>query len=104
MFMRPTQYAPQFTYNPGLGEEVTAPVSWLDKLTSTVQQLAPTVAQYKLTKLNYDRVKAGLPPLDTSAVAPTVRVQAEVDPQIKRALFIGGGILAGAAVLAALRK
>lgn len=103
MFMRPTQYAPQFTRNPGLGEEAAAPASWFDKLMTAAPQIATSAAQYKLIAENVKRAKKGLPPIDSASVAPTVKVQAQLDPEIRRALFIGGGILAAAAVVAALK-
>lgn len=150
MFMRPTQFSPQFTYNEQLGafhkmtrgqarnefdawlrrrfplvsdaargfgpgalqgmgaEGAPAPAAsttpgWLQNILNVAPQIVSTAAQYKIIRMNVQRAEKGLPPIDTAVAAPTVRVQAEVDPGIKKALFIGGGIIAAAAVVAALR-
>lgn len=105
MHMRPTAFAPQFTYNPSLGEDAPAKEpSLFDKLLTAVPQIATSAAQYKLIQENVKRAKKGLPPLDSASVAPTVRVQAEVDPAIKKAAFIGGGILLAIAAYAVINR
>lgn len=79
---------------------IAAP-SWMDSVTSFAKQIAPIYSQVALLREQSKRRAAGLPPLDPSQIAPTLRVQAGVDPGVmnmgKIALYGGLGI--GAALL-----
>lgn len=103
MFMRPTQYAPQFTYNRGLGDitpaTTTAPPAttdapWYKKLLDAAPQIAAARTQLKLVQA---QIKAQERGLDPSASA--LRVQTGVDPETRKLLVVGG---VGAAALAAM--
>lgn len=92
----------------GLGEgEVLATdnQSWWEKIIGGIQQLAPTYAQFQLSKdlysLNMQRVRQGLPPVDASAISPQVRVG--LTPET-RFMVIGLGAVALIAVLALARR
>lgn len=90
----------------GLGEiPVADNQSWWDKFISGVQTLAPTYAQFQLSKdlysLNMQRAKQGLPPVDASAISPQVRVG--LTPET-RFMVIGMGAVALIAVLALARR
>lgn len=74
---------------------------WYETALDIAQQAIPTYIQYQaqrdIMKMQLDRARQGLPPLDTSQIAPTVRVQAEVPGVtnwIMPVALIGGGILA----------
>lgn len=79
---------------------IVAP-SWMENITSFAKQIAPIYSQVALLREQSKRRAAGLPPLDPSQIAPTLRVQAGVDPGVmnmgKIALYGGLGI--GAALL-----
>lgn len=91
----------------GLGETAVTVdnQSWWDKLIAGIQQLAPTYAQYQLSKdlydLNMQRAKQGLPPVDASAVSPQMNVG--LSPET-RLLVLGMGGVALIAVLALARR
>lgn len=63
---------------------VTQQPSAIDKFVSTIQTLAPQYLQYRaqqdLLKVQLDRARQGLPPLDPSQYAPAV--QLSVDPRM----------------------
>jgi hypothetical protein len=78
-FMTPYPYTP--VVKPAVPEK-----SWFTSFTQSIQKIAPALVQYKtqkdILKLQLDRAKKGLPPLDTSALAPTIRVQPELSPEM----------------------
>ncbi len=75
--------------------------SWWDSFIGAAKQLVPVAIQARSQKRILDvqlrRAEQGLPPLQTSQIAPTVNVQAGVTPDLKKilipALAIGGGLL-----------
>jgi hypothetical protein len=75
----------------GLGQDTTAEPSIWDKLTNTIEKLLPVYAQYKqqreLIKLNIERAKQGLAPIEAEQIAPQVRVGLTSDTQ--RLLLFG---------------
>ena len=60
--------------------------SWFESFTDSIKKIAPALIQYKtqknILKVQLQRAKQGLPPLDTSALAPTIRVQPELTPEM----------------------
>ena len=76
-------------------------------------------AQRDAMKINLERAKQGQPPIDTAAVAPVVRTQVQVEPEVVReitqsatavaregidkTLLIGGAVAVGALLLLANR-
>lgn len=101
----------------GLGADDTTtteakPSLW-ERITTAITGLAGAKAQYDLVQLNLDRAKAGQPPIDPAAVAPVVRTQVAITPEmaaeLKQGAFTIGKntLLIGAAALGAyflLRK
>ena len=76
--------------------------SILDNITSAFQTIIPAYAQYRLTKENVRLVREGKQPLDPAMVAPVVKVQAGVSPQVQNTMrfaLIGAGVLLGGALL-----
>lgn len=73
----------------GLGEEPAKSVweKFTDALTGVGTTLLTLKAQKDALKLNLQRAQAGLPPIDTSAVAPTVRTQVDVSPELAQKLI-----------------
>jgi len=75
--------------------------SWWDSFVGAAKQLVPVAIQARSQKQILDvqlrRAEQGLPPLQTSQIAPTVQVQAGLTPALKKilipALAIGGGLL-----------
>lgn len=66
----------------------------LDTVTETAGKILPiyyqSKAQKELIELNADRAKQGLPPIDSSQVAPTIRTQVGMDPAMLNMLVLGG--------------
>ena len=60
--------------------------SWFEGFTDSIKKIAPALIQYKtqknILKVQLQRAKQGLPPLDTSALAPTIRIQPELTPEM----------------------
>lgn len=60
--------------------------SWFTNFTDSIGKIGPALVQYKtqknIMKIQLDRAKRGLPPLDTSQLAPTFRVQPELSPEM----------------------
>jgi len=89
----------------GLGENGTAPAtSWLDTMSNLVKQAIPVYQQVRLLSAQEKRAAAGLPPLSADQLAPTVRVQAGVDPQLGRMLLWGGLGIGGVFLAMSLLK
>lgn len=69
-------------------------VPWWEKVINVAKDVGTAALQWKAQKdildVQKERVKQGLPPIDTAVLAPTVRVQADIPPEIRRE--IGGGI------------
>jgi hypothetical protein len=78
------------------------PAGLFDQLASFAKQVIPVYQQTQLLREQAKRRAAGLPPLQASELAPTVRVQAGVDPGVmnlgKVALY--GGLALGAVLVA----
>ncbi len=74
--------------SPTIPEE-QAEESWLDKLIDTASNLAPAVfqtwQQKEIMDMQLERARQGLPPLDTTQMAPTIRIQTELSPETTRA-------------------
>jgi len=66
-----------------------------NKAVSVIKDVAPAVTQYKaqsqILKVQLKRAEQGLPPLDTSNYAPTLRVQPEFTPETNLAIRQGVG-------------
>lgn len=82
----------------GLGEG-----SFIDKLTQAVEKVGPALvnvkAQRDLLKVQTERARQGLPPLDASQLSPTMRVAVEPSLNIPNWLkLLGGGLLVAGAV------
>lgn len=75
---------------------------WADKLISIIEKIAPVyagVSQAKaLLKINIERAKAGLPPLETSDLSPQVNVG--VSQGVERMGYVGIAVIAGIGLLA----
>lgn len=75
--------------------------TWWGSFIGAAKELTPIIvgarSQKKLLNVQMKRAQQGLPPLNTSEIAPTVRVQAALSPDIKRimipALAVGGLLL-----------
>jgi len=84
------------------GASATASPSWLTNLTEFAKQAIPAYSQIKILNEQRRRAAAGLPPLDTSQFAPTVRVQVAPDTGVmnlgKVALY--GGLAIGGTLVA----
>lgn len=83
----------------GQDEETEEDKAWWETLIDTAGQLATQYYQVQsqrdIIKMNAERAKQGLPPIDTSDVAPRVGVDVAIDwEQLKVPLLIGGGLLA----------
>lgn len=68
-------------------------INWADigsSVVDTVTKVAPAVVQYKsqaaALKLNMQRAKQGLPPVDTTAYQPTVKIAAQITPENEAAI------------------
>ena len=68
-------------------------INWSEignSVVDTVTKVAPAVVQYKTQaaalKLNMQRAKQGLPPVDTTAYQPTVKIAAEITPENEAAI------------------
>lgn len=94
----------------GLGQDTTADTTaeqsiW-DRLSSTIEKLLPFYAQYKqqreLIKLNIERAKQGLPPIEAEQIAPQVRVGLTSDTQ--RLLLFGVIGVIGVLLLATRKR
>jgi len=89
-------------------------VPWYTQVLDAAKVILPTFAQYKvqskITKLQLDRAKAGLPPIDASQyTAPPITVQHEIvaqkiSPQTKTMLWVGGGIVLALLLIPLLRR
>ncbi len=70
---------------PTVAEE-KAEESWLDKLVGAAKDIAPAFIQFKQQKeildMQVERAKQGLPPLEAAYIAPTVRIQTELSPEM----------------------
>lgn len=105
------EHAMQAATSGGLGETpaVAAPKfnwqSFIDAAGAAATALFQTKAQRDMLKVNIERAKAGLPPMDTSFAAPVIRTQFDVSPEIaaqlqaqassavQNILLFGGGAL-----------
>lgn len=58
-----------------------------------IKQAAPAITQYKaqskILKVQLERAKQGLPPLDTADYAPTIKVQPQLTPETNYAIQQG---------------
>ncbi len=66
--------------------EAEAESSWLDKLVGAAKDIAPAFIQFKQQKeildMQVERARQGLPPLEAAYIAPTVRIQTELSPEM----------------------
>lgn len=94
MLMNPT--------TPGMTPPFAPPQpSWLTSFTEIAKQALPVYQQAKILREQQKRRAAGLPPLESEQLAPTVRVQGGLDPgtmqlgkmALMGGLAIGGGLL-----------
>ena len=106
------RFAMERAYSNGLSD--TAPAStgfdwkkFLDAATAATTAVFQTKAQKDMLKVNIERAKAGLPPMDTSFAAPVIRTQFDVSPEIAaqlqqtaQAATMNVALVAGAGLLA----
>ena len=94
-----------------LGE---TPTLW-ERLATSITNLYGTIEGAKIQKeilsVNLDRAKQGLPPVDASTMAPVVKTQVSVTPEMAAELRAGtnkalmyGGIAAGVVLLLMMSK
>jgi len=80
-----------------------ATTGWLNMLTNAIQQILPvaaaTYSQKQLIDLNIARANAGLSPVDSSAVSPTVNVGASPQVTSMAKIAIYGALGLGAIYL-----
>jgi hypothetical protein len=80
---------------------------WYETLAVGLSKAAPNLitakAQYDLIKVNMKRSQQGLPPIDSASVAPTVRVQTDLPPEVKQTNTIIKWAVGGVGVLGALK-
>lgn len=106
---RPDLAVPEFAMS-GLGglSDPAAPAdaapstSWGSQLLDFLKPLVGVYQQNELLKLNIKRAENGLDPVDSSAVSPTVNINAS--PEIKRAGMMGGLALVGVVALVLMRN
>ncbi len=88
----------------GAADTTPAPTQgqgWWGNFIDAAKQLVPVIVQAKSQKdildVQLTRARQGLPPLNTSQIAPTVQIQAGLTPALKRvlvpAMMIGVGLL-----------
>jgi hypothetical protein len=75
---------------------------WYAQFVDLAKQALTLQQMRELQRLNLERARQGLPPIDTSRYAPQVNVG--VAPDTQRLLLIGGGLLLAALLLPALLK
>lgn len=82
---------------------------FVDAATAAATAVFTTKAQKDMLKVNIERAKAGLPPVDTSFAAPVIRTQFDVSPEVAQSLqqsaqagFQNVALIGGAALLAFL--
>ncbi len=84
------------------------PESIWGSIVSGIKDLAPAYLQFKNQKkimaMQLARAKQGLPPLNVEQLAPTVRVQAGLSPDIKRMILPAIAILGALGLFMVLRK
>lgn len=76
--------------------------TWWQSFVGAAKELVPVVvsarSQKRLLDVQMKRAQRGLPPLNTAQIAPTVRVQAGLTPEIKKMIIpvalVGFGLLA----------
>lgn len=104
-YIRPSIGRTVFRFH-GLGADVPATPapapSWLTNLTEFAKQALPAYQQVKILREQEKRRAAGLPPLDTSQLAPTVRVQVAPDAGVMNLgrIALYGGLAIGGTFLA----
>lgn len=59
---------------------------FVEAATAATTAVFQTRAQKDMLKINIERAKAGLPPMDTSFAAPVIRTQFDVTPEIAQSL------------------
>jgi hypothetical protein len=61
-----------------------------ETIADTVQKVAPALVQSKIQldmyKINVKRAEQGLPPIDNTAITPTIKVQTELGPETRQEL------------------
>jgi len=69
-------------------QQSTQSKGWFENFTDSIKKIAPALMQFKTQKkimrTQLRRAERGLPPLDTSALAPTLRIQPELPPEVYR--------------------
>lgn len=80
---------------------------FLDAATAATTAVFQTKAQKDMLKINIERAKAGLPPMDTSFAAPVIRTQFDVSPEVAQSLqqsaqtgIMNIALIGGAALIA----
>jgi len=79
-----------------------------DSIVSGIKDLAPQYLQFKNQKkimsMQLKRAEQGLPPLNVEQLAPTVRVQAGLSPDLKRFIFPIVALIGATGLYLVLRK
>jgi hypothetical protein len=94
----------------GLGDGDTTPTTWWQKIVDTLPSLGTAYLAYKgqqnVLDTNIQRANMGLPPIDPTTGAPTVKTAVSLSPQLMARLqdtgsylLIGGAVLAGVFLL-----
>jgi len=70
----------------GMGSHEDEKKSWFMNFTDSIKKIGPALIQYKTQKkimrTQLRRAERGLPPLDTSSLSPTIRIQPELSPEM----------------------
>jgi len=78
----------------GLGADDSEPSTWWQQLTEGLTSMGTAYLAYKgqqqVLQTNIQRAQMGLPPIDPSTGAPTVRTQVSLSPQLLSRLGDGG--------------
>ena len=84
----------------------------VSKFTDTITDIAPKYAEYKtqrsIRKMQMERARKGLKPIDTAHLSPTIRIQPELPPEMlsagKSYMKVVVPVLLGIGLLLFLRK
>lgn len=84
------------------------PTGIWDSIVGGIKDLAPQYLQFKnqkkIMEMQLKRAKQGLPPLNVEQLAPTVRVQAGLSPDLKRLVLPAMALVGAVGLFLVLRK
>jgi len=87
-----TNFTPPFPAPVGISASTDTAPSWVSDLTSIGKGLLSLKQQNDLQQLNYERIRAGKPPLDADAMAAQVKVGMDTKQLNKILLLAAGGL------------